>query len=320
MRVAARSLARGRAADAPAVDTRRYYSVGRWLVAPAFIYAVIVTQAPFLVTLYYSTFRWNLMRPDRKANIGLQNYKNLIWSLWDATDPYAFRASIINTVIFTVGAVIFSLVLGLLFAELVNHRFPGRNIVRTMLITPFLVMPVAGALGWKNLMMDPDFGVIDWLLRALHTGWNPVWLARYPRESIIIMLVWRWAPFMMLILLAGMQSIDEEVREAARVDGANQWQEFVGITLPHLFRFMQLGALLGTVYIVQETDAIFMTTQGGPGTLTTNLPYHVFETAVSGSNVGLGATMGVVTVVLTIIAMTLLLRALDRMMRSQYAG
>jgi len=304
---------------AAAIDTRRYSSLGRWLVAPAFIYAVIVTQAPFLVTLYDSTFRWNLMRPDRKAFIGLQNYKNLLSSLTDPSDTYAFRASIVNSLIFTIGTVIISLLLGLLYAELVNHRFPGRGVVRTMLITPFLVMPVAAALGWKNLMMDPDFGVLNWTLGALHLGFDPVWLSRYPRESIIIMLVWRWAPFMMLILLAGMQSIDEDVREAARVDGATPIQEFIGITLPHLLRFIQLGALLGSVYIVQETDAIFVTTQGGPGTSTTNLPYRVYETAVRGSNIGLGAAMGVVVVVLTIIAMTFLLRILDRMLRGQYA-
>ncbi|MGI8476820.1 MAG: carbohydrate ABC transporter permease [Thermomicrobiales bacterium] len=302
-----------------AVDTRRYHTLGRWLVAPAFIYAVIVTQGPFLVTLYYSTFRWNLMRPDRKINVGLDNYKNLLSSLTKSSDPYAFRASIVNSLIFTIGAVVLSLLLGLLYAELVNHRFPGRGIVRTMLITPFLVMPVASALGWKNLMMDPDFGVINWALGALHLGLNPVWLSQYPRQSIIIMLVWRWAPFMMLILLAGMQSIDEEVREAARVDGATPVQEFIGITMPHLLRFMQLGALLGSVYIVQETDAIFVTTQGGPGTLTTNLPYRVYETAVRGSEIGRGAAMGVIVVALTIIAMTFLLRALDRMLRGQYA-
>jgi sorbitol/mannitol transport system permease protein len=301
-----------------AVDTRRYGSLGRWFVAPAFIYAVIVTQAPFLVTLYDSMFRWNLMRPDRKAFVGLQNYRNLLSSLTNPSDPYAFRAAIVNSVIFTVGAVGISLVLGLLYAELVNHRFPGRGIVRTMLITPFLVMPVAGALGWKNLMMDPDFGVINWTLDTLHLGVDPVWLSHYPRQSIIIMLVWRWAPFMMLILLAGMQSIDEEVREAARVDGSTPVQEFTGITLPHLLRFIQLGALLGSVYIVQETDAIFVTTQGGPGTSTTNVPYRVYETAVRGSNIGLGAAMGVMVVVFTIFGMTLLLRMLDRMLRGQY--
>lgn len=310
--------AREMTADA-AINTRRYSPLGRWLVAPAFIYAVIITQVPFLVTLYDSTFRWNLMRPDRKAFIGLQNYKNLLSSLTDPSDPYVFRAAIVNSLIFTLGAVMISLVLGLLFAELVNHRFPGRGIVRTMLITPFLVMPVASALGWKNLMMDPDFGVINWAFDALHLGLDPVWLSQYPRQSIVIMLVWRWAPFMMLILLAGMQSIDEEVREAARVDGATAFQEFFGITLPHLLRFIQLGALLGSVYIVQETDAIFVTTQGGPGTSTTNLPYRVYETAVRGSNIGLGAAMGVLIVVLTIVAMTFLLRILDRMLQGQYA-
>src|SRR6478735_9867619 len=224
-------------------DARRYSTTGRWLVAPALVYAIVVTQIPFFYALYISTFRWNLMQPQRKENIGLQNYRDLIASvknsvLHGAVDIYQFKAAIVNSVIFTVAAVVFSLLLGLLFAELVNRRFPGRNIVRTMLITPFLVMPVAGALGWKNLMMDPDFGVIDWVFRTLHLGSGPVWLAQYPRQSIVIMLVWRWAPFMMLILLAGMQSIDEEIREAARVDGATLWQEFIGITLPHLYRFM----------------------------------------------------------------------------------
>lgn len=299
------------------VDTTRYSgALGRWLVAPALVYAIIITQIPFIYTLYYSTFRYNLLRPDRRKFVGLENYRRII------TDDTIFRDALKNSLIFTIAAVFISLLLGLLYAELVNRRFPGRGIVRTMLITPFLVMPVAGALGWKNMMMDPDFGVINWLLDRLQPGdggWDPVWLARYPRQSIIIILVWRWAPFMMLILLAGMQSIDEEVREAARVDGATLLQEFVGITLPHLFRFMQLGALLGAVYIVQEVDAIFMTTQGGPGTLTTNLPYYVYETAIRGSQVGRGAAVGVLTVLLTIVAMTLLLRLLDRIMRGQYA-
>ena len=258
-----------------------------------------------------------MLRPDARKYVGLDNYRRTL------LDDQIFRDALVNTLIFTIGSVALSLLLGLFFAELVNHRFPGRGIVRTMLLTPFLVMPVVGALGWKNLMMDPDFGVIDWLLRAVQPEddpWAPVWLAHYPRQSIIIMLVWRWAPFMMLILLAGMQSISEEVREAARVDGASPIQEFWSITLPHLYGFMQLGALLGSVYIVQETDAIFMTTQGGPGTLTTNLPYYVYETAIRGSQIGRGAAIGVIVVALTIIAMTLLLRVLDRMLRGQYAS
>jgi sorbitol/mannitol transport system permease protein len=120
---------------------------------------------------------------------------------------------------------------------------------------------------------------------------------------------------MMLILLAGMQSISEEIREAARVDGATAWQEFRDITLPHLYRFLQLGGLLGTVFILQEVDPIYMMTKGGPGNATTTMPYLVFRKAIEGSNIGQAAAVGVIVVVLSIFAITLLLRALDRMMR-----
>jgi sorbitol/mannitol transport system permease protein len=308
-------LARGQYAGPSQVRRSRWLNSSHLLITPALIFAIVVTQAPFVITLYYSTLRWNLLRPETKGFVGLQNYRRILF------DDDVFRTAILNTVIFTVGVVTLSLLLGLFYAELVNHKFPGRGIVRTMLITPFLVMPVVSALSWKYTMFDPDFGIIDWMLREIQPGnsdWNPVWLSHYPKESIIIMLVWRWAPFMMLILLAGMQSIDEEVREAARVDGATALQEFFGITLPHLYRFMQLGALLGTVYIVQEFDAIFMTTQGGPGTATMNLSFMVYKRAIAGSNVGYGAALGVVIVALTIVAMTLILRMLDRMMRGAY--
>jgi sorbitol/mannitol transport system permease protein len=309
-------VARDRRVGPSRTNRLSWFNSSRLLIAPALIFAILVTQAPFALTLYYSTLRWNLLRPETKGFVGLQNYRRIL------TDDEVFRTAILNTLIFTIGVVSLSLLLGLFYAELVNHPFPGRGIVRTMLITPFLVMPVVSALSWKYTMFDPDFGIIDWVLREVQPGssdWNPVWLSHYPKESIIIMLVWRWAPFMMLILLAGMQSIDEEVREAARVDGATAFQEFFGITLPHLYRFMQLGALLGTVYIVQEFDAIFMTTQGGPGTATMNLSFMVYKRAIAGSNVGYGAALGVVIVALTIVAMTLILRMLDRMMRGAYA-
>jgi sorbitol/mannitol transport system permease protein len=124
---------------------------------------------------------------------------------------------------------------------------------------------------------------------------------------------------MMLILLAGMQSISEEVREAARVDGASARQEFVDITLPHLWRFIQLGGLLGTVFIVQEIDPIFMMTGGGPGDATTTLPYYVYEKARESFDIGRGAALGVIVVLMSIVVITLLVRALDRMLERQEA-
>ena len=286
--------------------------VGRLLVLPALIYAILVTQAPFLLTIWYSMQRWNLNRPDRREFVGFDNYRFLL-----TRDP-AFREAIFNTAAFIVASVFASLLLGLFYAELVNHRFPGRGIVRTLLVTPFLIMPAAAALTWKNQLFNPNFGVIDWVLRtALPGEISPNWLGHYPAFSVIAVLVWRWAPFMMLILLAGMQSISEEVREAARVDGATPWQEFRDITLPHLSRFMQLGGLLGTVFIIQEIDPIFIMTQGGPGDATTTLPYLVYEKARESFDVGRGAALGVIVVLISIVFITLLLRVVDRIMEGR---
>lgn len=288
--------------------------IGRRLVMPALVFAILVTQAPFILTIWYSLQRWNLNRPERREFVGLDNYVYLL-----TRDP-AFYEVVWNTVVFVVGAVVASLLLGMLYAELVNHRFPGRGIVRTLLITPFLIMPAAAALTWKNQLLNPNFGVVDWFINTILPGNpGPVWLEDRPMFSVIAVVVWRWAPFMMLILLAGMQSISEEVREAARVDGATTWQEFRNITLPHLWRFAQLGGLLGTVFIVQEIDPIFMMTEGGPGDATTTLPYYVYEKARESFDIGRGAALGVIVVLLSMVAITLLVRALDRMLERREA-
>ena len=139
------------------------------------------------------------------------------------------------------------------------------------------------------------------------------WLAQFPLTAITGIVVWRWAPFMMLILLAGMQSLSDEIREAARMDGVSAIQEFRYIVLPHLNRFIQLGGLLGSVYIVQEFDSIYMTTQGGPGTASTNLPFLIYQTAFAKKDVGEASALGVLVVILTIIATRYLLRVLSRL-------
>lgn len=276
------------------------------LIIPAVIYAIIVTQAPFLLTIWFSLQKWNLLRPENSRFAGVQNYLDL----FQTND---FINALVNTVILTTSAVVLSLLIGLFFAELVNHRFPGRGIVRTLLITPFLVMPVVGALGWKNMMLNPVFGVVDWVITSLG-GPRIDWFADVPLASIITIVVWRWAPFMMLILLAGMQALSDEVREASRVDGASSVQEFRFIVLPHLKGYMQLGVLLGTIYILVEFDSIAMTTQGGPGNATMNLPYLIYQTVFYGYDVGKASAMGVIVVVITFIFAQWLIRLLGRLM------
>lgn len=300
------ALERRRAIPIPLVGAFRNWSTGKWLVAPAVVYAIIVTQLPFVLTIWYSLLRWNLLRPDNVQFAGLDNYAFVI-----TADP-VFWSALINTLILTVGAVILALIFGMIFAELVNHRYPGRGIVRTMFITPFLIMPVVSALTWKNMMLNPVFGVVDYLMQLVRLP-AVDWLAQFPLAAITGIVVWRWAPFMMLILLAGMQSISDEIREAARVDGVSAIEEFRFIVLPHLNRFIQLGALLGSVYIVQEFDSIYMTTQGGPGTASTNLPFLIYQIAFAKKDVGEASALGVLVVIMTIIAVQYLLRVLSRL-------
>lgn len=277
------------------------------LIAPALIFAIVVTQAPFLLTIWFSLQKWNLLRPENSRFNGIQNYIDL-FTTGD------FLPALFNTILLTTAAVLVALLLGLLLADLVNSRFRGRDVVRTLLITPFLVMPVVGALGWKTTMLNPVFGVVDWLLTSV--GLPRVdWFASVPLVGVTTIVIWRWAPFMMLILLAGMQALSDEVREAAKVDGASPWQEFKFIVLPHLKSYMQLGVLLGTIYILAEFDTISMTTQGGPGTATTNLPWLIYQKIFYGYDVGHAAAMGVIVVVLTYLFATNFIRLLGQLMR-----
>ena len=137
------------------------------------------------------------------------------------------RSALFNTVVLTAGAVIFSMILGLLLAILLDRKFFGRGVVRTLLITPFLIMPVAAALLWKHGIFNPDYGLINGIF-----GGHTAWATQFPKSAIITTLVWQWTPFMMLILLAGLQSMPGDQVEAARVDGAGSWRIFRTVILP----------------------------------------------------------------------------------------
>ena len=272
---------------------------------PALIFTIIVTQLPFVVTLVYSFFSWNLLRPGSREFAFLDNYISVLTdsSMWSA---------LLVTVLLTAGAVIASVLVGLATALLVDRKFLGRGVVRTLLIAPFLVMPAAASLLWKTTMLNPVFGIVNWVLSPLGVG-DVDWASQFPLLTIITVETWHWAPFMMLILLGGLQSQDRSILEAARVDSATTWQSFRYLTLPHLRQYIELGVVLGAIYIVQTFDSIFMITQGGPGTSTTNLPFLLYQEAFRAFDVGEAAALGVVVVVLTIIVATYALRIISRM-------
>ena len=263
---------------------------------PALIFVIAVTQLPFLLTVFYSFQSWNLVRPGSRHFVGLQNYIDVFS---DAT----FLVALLNTVVLTVVCVFVALLLGLGLAVLLDRKFLGRGVVRTLLITPFLILPAAGALLWKTTMFDPTYGLLHFVF-----GTDVDWLSKFPLGTVMAQIVWQWTPFMMLLVLAGLQSQSKDVLEAANVDGASRWRTFVSITLPHLSRFLQLATLLGAIYIVNSFDAIFLMTQGGPGTASTNLPYYIYQRAFQGFDVGQSSAMGVIVVILTMIVATFALR------------
>nr|WP_090275621.1 sugar ABC transporter permease [Mycolicibacterium komanii]CRL68630.1 sugar ABC transporter permease [Mycolicibacterium komanii] len=267
---------------------------------PALIFMIVVTQIPFLFTLYYSTLSWNLVRPGSRKFIGLQNYVTV------AKDSQFWTVAL-NTVILIVGVVLLSAFFGLLLALLLDRAFLGRGIVRTLLITPFLVTPVAAALIWKTTILDPNNGILNWVMSLV--GIERIdWIGRFPLSMVMVMLIWQWTPFMMLLILAGLQSMPRDILEAGRVDGANAFQLFRELTLPHLRRFIELGVVLGAIFLVNTFDAIYMMTQGGPGIASANLPFYIYQRAFLGFDIGQAAAMGVVVVIFTMIIASFALR------------
>jgi sorbitol/mannitol transport system permease protein len=267
---------------------------------PALLFVILVTQVPFLLTVFYSFQSWNLVRPGSQQFVGFQNYVDLFADT-------QFRGALFNTVLLTVVCVLVATVLGLGLAMLLDRKFVGRSIVRTLIITPFLILPAAGALVWKTMMFDPVNGLVNFVL-----GTNLDWLSQFPLASVMTQIIWQWTPFMTLLILAGLQAQSKEVLEAAQVDGAGRWRTFTEITLPQLSRYLQLAVLLGAIYIVNSFDAIFLMTQGGPGTASTNLPYYIYQRAFQGFDVGQSSAMGVVVVILTLIVATFALRLMFR--------
>jgi len=224
------TVVEGVAAPAPTVGVRPRGASrrDRWQrrlpLLPALIYVVVVTQIPFVVTLWYSfqSYFWDV--PGGAHFTGLSNYTSVFTNA-------GFRAALLRSVVMTASAVIIAMILGVALAMLLDRKFLGRSVVRTLIITPFLVMPAAAALVWASPMLDPNFGLVNYLLAPF--GVNHVaWLSVYPLESVIAVMIWQWTPFMTLIVLAGLQSQPPDTLEAAKVDGAGALATFRELTLP----------------------------------------------------------------------------------------
>lgn len=289
---------------------------GQWArrapLLPALIFMIIVTQLPFVGTLVISFTSWNAYYPDERGFAGFENFRAV---LTDVTT----RDAIVTTIVLTASVVLVSLVVGMLIALLLDRKFAGRGAVRTLMITPFLIVPVAAALVWKHALYNPEYGLFNGVLTGLfgEGAAQPDWISTMPLTSVVVALVWQWTPFMMLIILAGLQSKPLDVLEAARIDGCSSWEIFRYMTFPHLRQYLELGGLLGSIYVVQNFDAVFTITSGGLGTA--NLPYTIYQIFYTAHDYGRASAAGVVVVIGTILIATLALRTVSSLFREEGA-
>jgi sorbitol/mannitol transport system permease protein len=276
----------------------------RLMLAPAVATLFLWMIVPLLMTLYFSTVRYNLMQPGDKDFIGLSNFEFFI------TDP-DFSASVINTLTLLGSVIAITVVLGIALALLVNDAFPGRGIVRVLLISPFFVMPTANALLWKHMMMNPVYGVLAqvWMF----FGGQPVdWLTDHPLFSVIVIVAWQWLPFACLIFITSLQSLDRDQMEAAGMDGANPLQKFWFLTLPHLGRPIAVVVMIEMIFLIGVFAEIFTTTGGGPGNESTNLAFLIFKQALMNFDVGVASAGALFAVVLANIAAVFLIRMIGK--------
>ena len=263
--------------------------VARLLQAPCVVLLFLWMIVPLSMTIYFSTIRYNLLYPERTGFIGTSNYEFFLG------DP-GFVPALWNTVVLVGSVIVISVGVGLALALLVNRPFPGRGLVRVMLISPFFIMPTVNALIWKNMFMNPVYGLFAVMAAAI--GAEPVdWLADLPLVSIIMMISWQWTPFAFLIFVTSLQSQDREQLEASELDGANAWQRFRYLTLPHLSRAIAVVVMIQTIFHLSIFAEIFVTTGGGPGFDSTNMAFLIFSQALLQFDAGVASAGGVLAIV-----------------------
>jgi len=274
-------------------------------VLPAIIVVAVMTQIPFVLTIIYSTLRWNLARPDLNVKFaGIDNY------LFFLKSP-EFYSIAWQTILLTVVALVFCTLIGFLVSILLDNVIPGVNIARTLILGPFFVMSTASGVIWKTTILNTTFGWYGVIFKAM--GLTPVdLLSYYPIPVIAWLFVWQWTPFFVLIILAGLQGISGDVVDSMKVDGTNWFQSTFLIKLPMISIHISVAVMLGLIFIVKEFGLILVTTAGGPGTSSYTLPYAVYMQVFSASNVGRAGALATMTVILTLIAITVLYRFIKR--------
>jgi multiple sugar transport system permease protein len=279
-------------------DTARPFAVGRaigqwldreavfsWLMmALPLIFLFALVGYPFVYGIFLSLENRPVAQPG--VFVGLGNF------IEDARDPVFWQVAG-NTFIYTAVATVLKMVGGLALALVLNQHFPMKNLVRAALLLPFIVPTVLSTVAWM-WMLDPAFSVFNWLL--VHTGIadpGPSWLGNpvLAMASIIVINVWRGLPFYGITLLAGLQTVPVELHEAAAIDGAGSWMRFWYVTLPLLKPVILIVTVFSVIFTFADFQLVYVLTRGGPANATHLFATYAFDIAMSGGQLGRGASV-----------------------------
>lgn len=278
------------------VETLTAYS----FIAPNFIGFAIFTFGPIIFALFLSFFEWDGSNP--MEYIGLDNFIRM----WKDT---RVRTAFINTILYALGSVPLTLVCSLGLAVVLNQKIKGRNFFRTISFFPYVASLVAVAAVW-NMIFSPTNGPINEILRALGVADPPRWAADkdWAMITVIFFSVWKQMGYYMVIFLAGLQGISEELYEAAELDGANTWQKFRNVTIPQLQPITFFVLMMLTINSFKVYDIIYMITQGGPGTSTLVLVYEIYNTAFRNWDLGYSSAISILLFLLVLVVTVLQVR------------
>ena len=273
------------------------------MLAPTFLILVLITGIPLAVSVWTSLQDWNKGSGIPAKFTGVDNYLEL------AQDP-AFWKAMGLTAYQVGGTVILQLILGLAIALLLSRTFRGVGLLRSLYLIPMMSTPVVVGLIWK-MLLNTQNGMFNYLLGLI--GLGPVdWLgsSTWAMPSVILTDLWLSTPFVVVILIAALQSVPSEVMEAAQVDGASAWQRLVYVILPIIRPMIMLAVLFRTMDAIKRFDTIYVMTGGGPGNATETLDLHAFFYAFTYLDVGKGAAVAMVMLVLVMAISSLLLRTI----------
>jgi ABC-type sugar transport system permease subunit len=264
--------------------------------SPAVLIIAATILVPFLYTVYLSLHKWQLKKRPPYDFIGLENYTNLL-------DDKNFWGSFQTTATFALLAVVFIVISGILIALLLNEDFPGRGILRGLLLVPWAIPAVVSGMLWKWLL-DPSYGIINAM--ALQLGLIPkyqAWISEMPGALIWTVIAYSWIhiPLAALLLLSGLQTISGSLYEAAIVDGANMSQRFWRITLPLLRPTLTVVVIFETIFAFKVFDTIFVLTAGGPGRSTTVLGWKIYTETFKKLDFGEGSALALLLGAITML-------------------